>query len=133
MHRLVQVIMDMIKGYIFQWLKAIWLLALHFWQFTRWHSSNLPANGGDTRDVGLIPGSERSPREGNDNPLQYSCLENPMDRGTWRDTAQGVEKGQSDATEHASTHTHLEIKIPSLFSLSKLQSIFFIVSRNDQH
>ena len=42
---------------------------------------NLPANEGDTRDVGLIPGSGRSPGEGNGNPLQYSCLENSMDRG----------------------------------------------------
>ena len=40
---------------------------------------NPPANAGDVRDVGLIPGSERSPGEGNDNPLQYSCQENPMD------------------------------------------------------
>ena len=39
---------------------------------------NLPANAGDARDVGLILGSERSPREGNSNPLQYSCLENSM-------------------------------------------------------
>ena len=44
---------------------------------------NPPANAGDTRDVGLIPGSGRSPGTGNDNPLQYSCLENSMDRGTW--------------------------------------------------
>ena len=42
---------------------------------------NLPANSGDTRDMGLIPGSRRSPGGGNGNPLQYSCLENPMDRG----------------------------------------------------
>ena len=43
---------------------------------------HLPVNAGDARDVGLIPGSGRSPREGNDNPLQYSCLENPIDRGS---------------------------------------------------
>ena len=41
---------------------------------------NLPANAGDTRDMGLIPGSERSSGEGHGSPLQYSCLENPMDR-----------------------------------------------------
>ena len=41
-------------------------------------------------DVGLIPGSGRSPGEGNSNPLQYSCLENPMDRGAWRATVHGV-------------------------------------------
>ena len=42
--------------------------------------------------VGLIPGSGRSPGEGNGNPLQYSCLENPMDRGAWRATAHVVTK-----------------------------------------
>ena len=42
---------------------------------------NLPSNEGDARDTGLIPGSGRYPGEGNDIPLQYSCLENPMDRG----------------------------------------------------
>ena len=41
---------------------------------------NLPAKAGDARDVGSIPGSGRSPGAGNGNPLQYSCLENPMDR-----------------------------------------------------
>ena len=41
---------------------------------------NLPANAGDVRDMGLIPGSGRSPGGGHDNPLQYSCMENPMDR-----------------------------------------------------
>ena len=48
---------------------------------------NLPAKAGD---VGLISGSGRFPGEGNGNPLQYSCLENPMDRGAWWATAQGV-------------------------------------------
>ena len=42
---------------------------------------NLIANAGDIRDVGLIPGSGRSPRRGHGNPLPYSCLENPMDKG----------------------------------------------------
>ena len=44
---------------------------------------NPPANAGDAVDSGSIPGLERSPGEGNDNPLQYSCLENPVDRGAW--------------------------------------------------
>jgi len=43
-------------------------------------------------DLGLIPGSERSPGEGNTNPLQYSCLENSMDRGAWRVTVYGIAK-----------------------------------------
>ena len=49
-------------------------------------------NAGDTRDVGLIPGLGNSLGEGNGNPLQYSCLENPMDRGAWRATVQRVMK-----------------------------------------
>ena len=55
---------------------------------------NPPANSGDTRDAGLISGSGRSPGEGSDNPLQYSCLKNPMDRGAGRTMAQGVAKRQ---------------------------------------
>ena len=50
---------------------------------------NPPANAGD---VGLIPGSGRSPGEGNGNPLQYSCLENPMDGGAWQATVHKVSK-----------------------------------------
>ena len=44
---------------------------------------NLPANAGGIRDVGSVPGSGRFPEEGHGNPLQYSCLENPTDRGAW--------------------------------------------------
>ena len=51
---------------------------------------NLPANAGDIRDVGLIPGLGRSPGGGYGNPLQYSCLENPMDRGAWQARVHGV-------------------------------------------
>ena len=43
-------------------------------------AKNLPASAGDVRDAGLIPGSGRSPGEGNGSPFQYSCLENPLDR-----------------------------------------------------
>ena len=53
---------------------------------------NLPANARNAKDVGLIPGSGRSPKEGNSNPLQYSCLDNPMDRRPWRATVHGVAK-----------------------------------------
>ena len=55
---------------------------------------NSPTNTGGTRDVGLIPGSGRSPGAGNGNPLQYSCLENPMDREVWQATVRGVAKSQ---------------------------------------
>ena len=56
---------------------------------------NLPAKAGDVRDMGLIPGLGRSPGEGNGNPLQYSCLENSMDRGAWRVTVHGVTKNRT--------------------------------------
>ena len=51
---------------------------------------NLPTNAGDRRDMGLIFGSGRYPRGRNGNPLQYSCLKNPTDRGAWRATVHGV-------------------------------------------
>ena len=54
-----------------------------------------PANAGDLRDVALIPGSGRSLGGRHGNPLQYSCLENPMDRGAWRPTVHGVAKSQT--------------------------------------
>ena len=53
---------------------------------------SVSGNAGDSKDVDLIPGSGKSPRVGNGNPLQYSCLENSMDRGTWWATAHGVTK-----------------------------------------
>ena len=49
-------------------------------------------------DLGSIPGSGRSPGEGNGNPLQYSCLENPMDRGAWQATVPGVARVRQDLT-----------------------------------
>ena len=62
---------------------------------------NLSANA---RDEGSIPGLERSPGVENGNPLQYSCLENPVDRGAWQATVHGVMK-ESDTTEQLSTHS----------------------------
>ena len=58
---------------------------------------NLPANAGDARDTGSIPGSRRSPGEGISNPLQYSCLGNSMDRGAWWAIVHGL--AESDTTE----------------------------------
>ena len=59
----------------------------------------LPANAGDARDRGSVPRWGKSPGEGNGNPLQYSCLENPMDRGAWWATVHGVTKSQTPLSD----------------------------------
>ena len=84
---------------------------------------NLPFNTGDIRDASSTPGSGRFPGGGHDNPLQYSCLENLMDRGAWQATVHGVTKSQRQlSTQHrhmrARTHTHTHHhSFPSGFSL----------------
>ena len=67
---------------------------------------NPAANEGDVRDAGSIPGWGRSPGGGHGNPLQYSCLENPMDRGAWQAT---VHKVAQSWTQHTCMHTHRHI------------------------
>ena len=67
------------------------------------YNSNRKESARNEGDQGLIPGSGRSSGEGNGNSLQYSCLENPMDRGAWQDTVHGA--AESDMTEQL-THTH---------------------------
>ena len=67
---------------------------------------NLPAKAGDVRNVGLIPGLGRFPGEGHGNPLQYFCLENPMDRRGWWATVYRVTKSQTRLKRlSAPTHT----------------------------
>ena len=85
------------KAAIWYFTKVVFLLKIFFNSF--WWASqvalvvkNTPANAGYLRDVGLIPGSERSPGKGNGNPLWYSCLENPMDRGAWHAISMGSQK-----------------------------------------
>ena len=56
---------------------------------------NLPASVGDTRDLASVPGLGRSPGEGNDNPLQYSCLENSMDGRAWQTIVPGIARSQT--------------------------------------
>ena len=70
---------------------------------------NLPAGARDIRDMDSIPGSGRFPGEGNSNPLQYSCLENPIDRGTWWATVHGV--AESDTAEVTWHIAHLSLEV----------------------
>ena len=57
------------------------------------------SDGEESGDLGSIPGTGKSPGEGNCNPLQYPCLENPMDRGAWRATVHGVTKSQTQLSD----------------------------------
>ena len=67
---------------------------------------NPPTNAGDARDASSIPGSGRSPGEGNGNPLHYSCLENPMDRGAWWTTYVGSKRVGHDLTTQHTRFVH---------------------------
>ena len=69
---------------------------------------NLPANAGDVRNVGLIPGLGRSPTGGHGNPLQYSCLEIPMDRGAWQATVHKVAKSQTQLKQLSMLHNGIK-------------------------
>ena len=77
---------------------------------------NLPVNAEETGDAALIPGSGRSPGGGNGNPLKYSCLGNPMDRGAWWAIIHSVVKSQTQLSMHMYTHTEPSTW-HSLFSL----------------
>ena len=77
---------------------------------------NLPANPGDTKDVGSIPGSRRSPGVGNGNPLLYSCLENSMDRGAWQTIDHKVTKSQTKLSTHTQKKTLRHEKIPNMIN-----------------
>ena len=88
-----------------QWT-GLHLLGLSLTLSTHSHGpvENPPDDSGDIGDVGSIPGLERSSRGGHSNPPQYSCLENPMDRGGWRATVHGVPKSRTRLKWRARTH-----------------------------
>ena len=75
-----------------------------------------PANAGDARDAGLIPRSGRSPGGGNDNPLQYSCLENSKDRGAWLVIVYRV--AESDMTGHIFSLSSKHLRFTALLCAS---------------
>ena len=87
-------------------------------------------------DLGSIPGSGRSPGEGNGNPLQYSCLENPMDGGAWWATVHGVTKSQTQLSDLTSLHRGFHLfalyaylsmfLLPKYYISLKLENIYFL-------
>ena len=90
-------------------------------------AKNLPANVGDSRDAGSIPGLGRSPGGGNGNPLQYSCLGNPTDRGAWQATVQGSQKSQTQL-ERLSTRTHIAIYLKTQTAFRCPEAGFLVAS-----
>ena len=74
---------------------------------------NLPASAGDARDMGSIPGSGRSPGGGRGNPLQYSCLENPVDRGAWWAPVHKVTQSQTRLKQLSTNRDTLRAKAGS--------------------
>ena len=88
---------------------------------------NPPANA---RDMGLLPRLGSSPREGNGNPLKYSCLENPMDGGTWLATVHGVTKSHFTLQLHGLQHARLPCPSLSPRSLLNLVSINLVMPSN---
>jgi len=75
---------------------------------------NMPANAEDIRDAGLIPRLGRSPEGGHSNPLQDSCLENPMDRGDWWATVHVVTESDTEATYHTCTLAHMKAALTGI-------------------
>ena len=75
---------------------------------------NPPAKSGDIRDMGSIPGSGRSPRGGHGNPLQYSCLENPMDRRAWWAAGHSVTVGHDWSDLVHTGKDYLDHGLPNL-------------------
>ena len=90
-----------------------------------------PANAGNARDVDLVPGSGRSPEVGNGNPLQYSCLENSMDRGAWWDAlVQGVTKSQTWLSTIMASYVYLlDILAPQVLLDFYICTFFFFFNQ----
>ena len=114
----------------FKWLIFIFsplILSIHHWisklhMLTQSQMSlvvkNSPTNAGEIRVADLIPGLGSSTGEGNSNPLQYSCLENFMNRGASLATVYGVAKSRTWLSERTHTHTHTHTNTPRVSALS---------------
>ena len=85
---------------------------------------NLPANAGDTGEVGLIPGSGRSLGVGNGNLLQYSSWDNPMDRGTWPATVHGLAKSWTRLSDRAPMQTK-----PTVFHCNSPSAFHYFLNK----
>ena len=92
------------------------------------HVKNMSANAGDSRDADLIPVSGRSPRVGNGNPLQYSCLENSMNRRTWWATTPGVTKSQKQLSTHSALSL-VPVTVTSMSNDDELTLLFSLISQ----
>ena len=86
---------------------------------------NPPANAGDARNAGSIPGWRRSPEVGNDNPLQYSCLENSMDGAAWQAIVHGVGKSWTQLSAHTRAHTHTHTSYLKLVRAALYHSVVY--------
>ena len=84
---------------------------------------NPPANAGDTREWGLIPGLGGFPREENGNPLQYSCLENSMDRGGWWATVHSATKSRTQPKCLTCTHTSTMSLLIQLYNMEFISHV----------
>ena len=111
---LIYLVFSELSGYVDWYLPWILEYALPLLGFSWWLGCKESAcSAGATGDVGSIPESGRSPGGGHDNPLQYSCLKNPMNRGAWQVTVHGVTKSQTWLkwlSIHAHTHCHYYFK-----------------------
>ena len=109
-----------------------------YYKLSKYHFKGLPGqlsgkepassvSTGDTEDAGSIPGLARCPGGENGNPLQYSCLENPIDRGAWQARVHGIAKSQTGLSvrvhTHTHTHTHTTMKKPVLTTDHKLSPL----------
>ena len=89
------------------WMPRVLCRKCHF----SWKCLPRAYQAGDARDVGSICGWGRSPEVGNGNPLQFSCLGSPMDRGAWWATVLGVVKSRTQLSTHTHTHTHSTYRV----------------------